>query len=43
MDGIHTLKLREFPHLLHLDAERAAQDNAQLMNGMFRIGSLRRL
>lgn len=43
VDGIHRIELREFPHLLHLDAERAAQDNAQLMNGMFRIGSLRRL
>jgi S1-C subfamily serine protease len=43
VDGIQRIELREFPHLLHLDAERAAQDNAQLMNGMFRIGSLRRL
>jgi len=43
VDGIHRIELREFPRLLHLDAERAAQDNTQLMNGMFRIGSLRRL
>lgn len=43
VDGIHRIELREFPHLLHLDAESAAQDNARLMNGMFRIGSLRRL
>lgn len=42
-DGIHTVELREFPFLIHLDAASAERDNLQLMNGMFRIGSLKRL
>lgn len=42
-DGIHIIELREFPFLLHLDAIAAERDNLQLMNGMFRIGSLKRL
>ncbi|HCN30775.1 MAG TPA: hypothetical protein DIT64_19045 [Verrucomicrobiales bacterium] len=42
-DGIHTVELREFPFIVHLDAASAERDNLQLMNGMFRIGSLKRL
>lgn len=42
-DGLHTLKLREFPYLLHLDALRVERDNMQLMNGMFRVSELSRL
>jgi len=42
-DGLHVVKLDQFPFILHLDALKVEQDNLQLMNGMFRIGSLSRL
>jgi S1-C subfamily serine protease len=42
-DGIHAIKLREFPHLLYLDALRVERDNMQLLNGAFRVGELSRL
>lgn len=43
VDGIHTLKLREFPHLLHLDAKLVEADNLTLQNGPYRISQLQRL
>ncbi len=42
-DGVHTIKLREFPYLLYLDALRVERDNMQLLNGAFRVGELSRL
>lgn len=42
-DGLHVLKLKEFPYLLHLDALRVERDNLQLLNGAFRVGELSRL
>ncbi len=42
-DGIHVVKLREFPFILHLDALKVERDNLQLMSGMFRVGDLTRL
>lgn len=42
-DGLHVLKLKEFPHLLHLDAVRVERDNLQLLNGAFRVSELSRL
>jgi S1-C subfamily serine protease len=42
-DGLHILKLREFPHILHLDALRVERDNMQLLNGAFRVSELSRL
>jgi S1-C subfamily serine protease len=42
-DGIHVVKLKEFPFILYLDAEKVEKDNVQLLNGMFRVGSLNRL
>jgi hypothetical protein len=42
-DGIHTVKLDQYPFVIYLDAAKVEKDNLQLMNGMFRIGSLSRL
>lgn len=42
-DGVHVIKLREFPYLLYLDALRVERDNLQLLNGAFRVGELSRL
>jgi S1-C subfamily serine protease len=42
-DGLHILKLKEFPYLLHLDALRVERDNMQLLNGAFRVSALSRL
>lgn len=42
-DGLHVIKLDEFPFILHLDAASVERDNQQLSRGMFRIGSLSRL
>lgn len=42
-DGLHVVKLEQFPFILYLDATKVERDNLQLMNGAFRIGSLSRL
>jgi hypothetical protein len=42
-DGLHIVKLREFPFILHLDALKVEKDNSQLLNGMFRVSGLTRL
>lgn len=43
VNGLHTVKLEQFPFIIYLDATKVERDNLQLMNGMFRIGSLSRL
>ncbi len=42
-EGLHIVKLREFPFILHLDAVKVEKDNLQLLNGMFRVSELTRL
>lgn len=42
-DGLHVVKLDQFPFIIYLDALKVERENLQLMNGMFRIGSLSRL
>jgi S1-C subfamily serine protease len=42
-EGLHIVKLREFPYILHLDALKVEKDNLQLLNGMFRVSELTRL
>jgi len=42
-DGLHTVKLAQFPFILHLDAIKVERDNLQLTNGMFRVSELSRL
>ncbi|MBE2282332.1 MAG: PDZ domain-containing protein [Prosthecobacter sp.] len=42
-DSLHVIELDEFPHVLYLDAFNAERDNMRLLNGAYRIGSLKRL
>ena len=42
-DGLHVVKLQQFPYIIHLDATSVEKDNLRLMNGMFRVSSLSRL
>lgn len=42
-NGLHEVKLDQFPFIIYLDAAKAEQDNQALMGGMYRIGSLSRL
>jgi S1-C subfamily serine protease len=42
-DGLHVIELADYPHIVHLDAVGVERDNLQLMNGMFRVGSLKQL
>ncbi len=42
-DGLHTVRLDSYPFVLYVDAFSMEKDNLQLLNGMFRVGSLTRL
>lgn len=42
-DGLHTIELEDFPKVLYIDALTAESDNLKLLNGGFRIGSLKRI
>ena len=42
-DGLHVIELADYPFVIHLDAVGVERDNLQLMNGMFRVGSLKQL
>lgn len=42
-DPWHVIELNEFPHILYLDAFSAERDNLRLLDGAYRIGSLKRL
>ncbi len=42
-DGLHVIELADYPFVIHLDAVSVERDNLQLMNGMFRVGSLKQL
>lgn len=42
-DSVHVIELDDFPHILYLDAFNAERDNMRLLNGAYRIGSLKRL
>lgn len=42
-DGIHIIELKDYPHILHLDAAAAERDNLRLLDGAYRLGSLKRL
>jgi S1-C subfamily serine protease len=43
VNGIHTIRVNEFPHLIHLDALAVERDNLALMSGGFRVTSLKRI
>jgi len=42
-DSWHVIELDEFPHILYLDSFSAERDNMRLLDGAYRIGSLKRL
>ena len=42
-DTTHVIELNDFPHILYLDTFNAERDNMRLLEGAYRIGSLKRL
>lgn len=42
-ESIHTIKLEDFPKVLFLDAVTAELDNQKLLNGVYRLGLLKRI
>ena len=42
-DSTHVIELNDFPHILYLDSFSAERDNRNLMEGAYRVGSLKRL
>ncbi|HYF34690.1 MAG TPA: PDZ domain-containing protein, partial [Prosthecobacter sp.] len=42
-DGLHVVKLQQFPYVVYLDAVSVERDNLRLTNGMFRVSALSRL
>jgi hypothetical protein len=42
-NGLYTIELDDFPHILHLSAEAVKRDNEGLRGGVYRIPSLKRL
>ncbi len=42
-DTTHVIELNDFPHILFLDTFNAERDNMRLLDGAYRIGSLKRL
>lgn len=42
-DGIHTVEFDDYPKVIYLDAFATESDNLRLMDGVYRIGSLKRI
>lgn len=42
-DGLHVIEFDTFPKVIYLDAFSTESDNLRLMDGVFRIGSLKRI
>ncbi|TLD72624.1 PDZ domain-containing protein [Phragmitibacter flavus] len=42
-DGIHTVEFDDFPKIIYLDAFATESDNLRLIDGVYRIGSLKRI
>lgn len=42
-DSVHVIELNDFPHIIYLDSFNAERDNMRLLDGAYRIGSLKRL
>lgn len=42
-NGLYTIELDDFPHILHLSADAVKRDNEGLRGGVYRIPSLKRL
>jgi S1-C subfamily serine protease len=43
VNGVHTIRLGEFPHLMHIDAVAMERDNMAIMTGGYRVGALKRI
>jgi hypothetical protein len=43
VNGVHTIRLGEFPHLIHIDALAMERDNMAIITGGYRVGSLKRI
>jgi hypothetical protein len=43
INGVHTIRLGEFPHLIHIDAVAMERDNMAIITGGYRVGSLKRI
>jgi hypothetical protein len=43
VNGVHTIRLGEFPHLIHIDAVAMERDNMAIITGGYRVGSLKRI
>jgi hypothetical protein len=43
LEGIHDIELEDFPKRLYMDALTAETDNLRLLNGVYRIGALKRI
>lgn len=42
-NGLHTLEFEDFPKIIHIDALTAESDNLKLLNGQYRVTSLKRI
>lgn len=42
-NGIHKIEFEDFPKVIYLDALAAEKDNIKLLDGVYRIGSLKRI
>jgi len=42
-EGIHTVEFEEYPKIIYLDAFATESDNLKLLEGAYRIGSLKRI
>lgn len=41
--GLHTVEFEDYPKIIHLDAITAESDNLRLLNGQYRVTSLKRI
>lgn len=43
VNGMHTIRLGEFPYLIHIDALAMERDNMAIITGGYRVGALKRI
>lgn len=43
VEGVHVIRLGEFPHLIHVDAVAMERDNMAIITGGYRVGALKRI
>ena len=42
-NGLHTIEFEDFPKVIFIDALTAESDNLKLLNGQYRVNSLKRI